>query len=243
MRKENKILQSSKKLILASLFIASSLMADKIYATFDVEAKQSANLAFSTSGIIKQIKVDVGDKVSKNKVLARLHNEDLKASLNIVQTNLKFAKKDLSRQEKVKSIIDEAKYDSYQQKFQSANAQVIYQQAILDKTDLKAPFDGTIISKEIEIGDVVSGQAIRTAFTIQSNSKRVIKLQFDQKYYGVIKVGDIFVYKLDGSIESKKGIITKIYPFANSKTRKIMAEVEAKNILVGLFGDGYVEVE
>lgn len=231
-----------KKIILLIFIINIHLFAEQIYATFDVVAKQSANLAFSASGIIKDIKVDIGSEVKKGAILASLNNQDLQASLNIVNTTLKYAKKDLLRQEKIKNIIDQAKYDSFEQKYESAKAQVQYQKALLDKTILKAPFNGVIISKEIEIGDVVSGQVIKTTFKIQSKSKRKLLLSFDQKYNGVVKKGDIFTYTLDGSDRKYQGKITKVYPYSDTKTRKIKAEVETKNLLVGLFGDGYIEV-
>ena len=100
-----------------------------------------------------------------------------------------------------------------------------------------------IISKEIESGDVVSGQVIKTAFTIQSSVARKLILEFDQKYHSQVKVGDIFKYKLDGddTIHSQK--ISKVYPYSNTSTRKIKAEVITKDLMVGLFGDGYIQVK
>ena len=232
-----------KKVIIILVCFTFEVFAQNIYATFDVVANKSANLAFSSSGIIKNIKVDIGSVVTKNETLASLDAKDLEASLNVYETTLIFAKKDLKRQDKIKNIIDEAAYDSYLQKYESAKANVAYQKALLDKTILKAPFDGMIISKEIEIGDVVSGQMVKTAFKIQSKSKRKLILEFDQKYNGLVKVGDIYTYQLDGSDTKYEAKISKVYPFADNKTRKIKAEVETKNILVGLFGDGYIKLQ
>jgi RND family efflux transporter MFP subunit len=229
-----------KRIIFSILFLISTLSADKIYATFDVVAHKSASLAFSSGGIIDKIYVDVGSVVKKGEPLAKLDNNDIKALLNVHKTTLKFAKKDLDRQIKIRNLIDQAKYDSFENKYESAKAQVEYQQTLLDKTILKAPFDGVIISKELESGDVVSGQMIKTAFKIQSKAKRKLIIEFDQKYHGKVNVGDKFSYKVDGDEKSYKGTISKIYPYADTKTRKITAEVKVKNLVVGLFGDGYI---
>lgn len=228
------------KLILASALISVSLYGQKVYATFDVVAQKSANVAFNSSGIVDKIYVDIGSVVKKDEILAKVKNDDQKALLNIHETTLKFAKKDYNRQVRIKNIIDQAKFDSYANKYESSKAQVAYQKELLDKTSLKAPFDGVIISKEIESGDVVSAQMVKTAFKIQSVNKRKLVLQFDQKYHNVVKVGDKFEYKLDGDENEYLGIISKIYPYANTKTRKIQAEVLTMEILVGLFGDGYI---
>lgn len=229
-----------KKILLASLLLVTSLFGESIYATFDVVAKKSANVAFSSGGIVNTIFVDIGSVVKVGDKLAVLNNKDVKAMLNIHQTSLKYAKKDYDRQEKIKNIIDKAKFDKYENVYESAKAQVIYQKAILEKTILQAPFDAVVISKEIESGDVVSGQQAKTAFKLQSIEKRKLILQFDQKYHKVVKIGDSFSYKLDGDDTKYTGIISKIYPYSNSKTRKIGAEVLTSGVLVGLFGDGYI---
>ncbi len=229
-----------KKLFVGIFLMGLELCASEIYATFEVEAKQSANLAFSSSGIINHIYADIGSSVKSDTVLATLDNSDLEASLNVIQTNLKYIKKDLDRYESVKSVIDASKLDSYKNQYETTKAQLAYQQTLLDKTYLKAPFDGIIISKEAEIGDAVSGQLLKTVFQIQSKSDRKLILEFDQKYHNTVKVGNLFKYKLDGDTKTYTGKISKIYPLANTKTRKIKAEVLAKDILVGLFGDGTI---
>ncbi len=229
-----------KKLCIGILLLGINLVASEVYATFQVEAKQSASLAFSSSGIIDHTFVEIGSVVNKDMVLASLNNNDLEANFKMVETNLQYIKKDLDRYESVKNVIDESKLDSYRNQYEITKAQLDYQQTLLDKTYLKAPFDGIIISKEAEIGDAVSGQLLKTVFQIQSTSERKVVLEFDQKYHKTVKIGNIFRYKLDGDEKMYSGKITKIYPLANAKTRKIKAEVQANDLLVGLFGDGYI---
>jgi len=229
-----------KKLFLSLLLSIGYLSANSIYATFDVVADKKASIAFSSSGIIDTVFVDIGSVVQKGDTLAMLDNRDTKALLNVYQTTLKYAKKDFQRQEKIRNIIDQAKFDGYANKYESAKAQVAYQKTLLDKTILKAPFEGVIISKEIESGDVVSGQVVKTAFKIQSTNKRKLLVHFDQKYHGIVKVGDVFTYTVDGDETKYTGNISKIYPFVDTKTRKIEAEVLTKDILVGLFGEGTI---
>ncbi len=113
----------------------------------------------------------------------------------------------------------------------------------MDKTFLKAPFDGVIYEKSVEVGDVVSGQMITTVFKIQSKKSRKLILEFDQKYHKVIKIGDVFNYQIDGDTKQYQGKISKIYPYANTKTRKIKAEVLVQDFIVGLFGDGYITTQ
>lgn len=232
-----------RKIVLISLCLVGSLFAESIYATFDVKADKSANLAFASSGVVEKVFVDIGDEVKKGDILAQLKNEDLKSALNIAEVTLKYTKIDLSRQTQIQNLIDQSRYDSFKQKYESAKAQVRYQNSLLDKTYLYASFDGVIFSKDIEAGDAVTAGNPKTAFKIQSTNNRKLILEFDQKYFNKVKIGDNFTYKLDGDAKQYTAKISKIYPLADSTSRKIKAEVQAEGILVGLFGDGYIEVK
>ena len=230
------------KILLGLLSVIISLQAQEIYATFSVKPEQNAMLAFDAGGITAAVKYDIADSVKKGSVLASLHNDDFKASLEMAKTALKFAKKDYERQVKVKNLIDAAKFDAYAFKYENAKNNVAYAQAKYNKTFLKAPFDGVIYEKDIEVGDTVSGMMLKTVFKIQSKSKRKLVLGFDQKYHQSVKVGQVFKYGVDGDPKIYEGKITKIYPFANSANRKIKAEVKANDFVVGLFGEGYIQI-
>ncbi|EDZ61514.1 efflux system, membrane fusion protein [Sulfurimonas gotlandica GD1] len=245
-----------KKIILVTLALVASLSAQEIYATFNIEADKSANLAFYSSGIIDKVYVDVASSVKKGDKLVELQNDDLKASLKIAtaslseaEVTLKFAKKDYDRQLLIKDLIDEAKFDQYELVYErskvavaSAKANLAYQQSLLDRSIILAPFDGIIFEKSVEVGDVVSGMMLRTIFKIQSQSKRKLVFEFDQKYWKSVKVGDSVKYTVNGDKDSYTGKISKLYPHANSDNRKIKAEVVANGFIVGLFGEGYIIV-
>ncbi len=236
-------MQIINKTLLGLLLSLSLLNANDVYATFTVEPLQDAKLAFIASGIVDKVSTDIGNSVKKGEVLAQLDNLDIKAMLEVSKTAFKYAKKDYERQLKIKELIDEARFDGVAKKYESAKNQLAYQQVLYQKTFLKAPFDGVIYSKSVEIGDAVSGMMLKTVFKIQSQTKRKLILAFDQKNRNLVKVGSTFSYKIDGDSRIYTGSISKIYPRADSKSRKIKAEVKTINFIPGLFGDGYIQVK
>lgn len=246
-----------RKILFGLLVLLAGLHAEDIYATFDVKADKSANLAFYASGIVEKVYVDISSKVKKGDRLAELQNSDIKASLDMAKStledakvNLQYTSRDYQRQLKIKSLIDEAQFDKYQLAYErakvavaSAEANVAYKQSLLDNTTLYAPFDGVIFNKDIEVGDVVNSMMVKTVFNIQSTSKRKLIVEFDQTHWKDVKVGDTFRYKVDGDTKEYTGKISKIYPSANNSNRKIKAEVMADDFIVGLFGDGYIQTK
>ncbi len=243
-----------RRLILVIIFLSLSLQAKEIYATFNIKALKNANLAFSSSGIVKEVLANITSVVKKGDSLAKLNNDDLKSALAISKVELKnaeialkFAKKEYNRQLKVKNVIDASRFDKYALNYENAKikvelmkAKIVHSLSLLDKTILKAPFDGVIYDKILEAGDVVSGMNPKTIFKIQSKIKQKLVLEFDQKYWKDVKVGQSFNYKVDGDTKQHKGTISKIYPYSNTKNRKIKAEVVVDGFVVGLFGDGYI---
>lgn len=243
-----------KKLYLVLLLLTFNLTAQDVYASFFVKAYEDATLAFNAGGIIKKIDVDVAYKVKKGSILAELHNEDSRALMNIAKADvdkaevaLKYAQRDYEREQKVKHLVDEARFDTFilayesaKASLQSAKANLSYREALYKKTTLYSPFEGVIYEKNAEIGDVVTEMSPKTIFKIQSQNRRKLILEFDQKYWSMVKVGQTFKYKIDGDASEYSGIISKIYPHVNEQNRKLIAEVEVKEFLVGLFGDGYI---
>ncbi len=246
-----------KKILLIAALLAAGLHAETIYATFDVTPKKDAELSLTSSGTIEGINVDVGSKVKKGEVLLWLDNQDMKEAvklakvqLELAKVNAKYAKRDFERYDKVKNVIDAGEYDRYasayetaQIRLQESTVNLAYKQALLDKTILKAPFDGVIYSKPVEVGDVVSGAMIKILLRLQSAREDTLKLKVDQKYWKQLKPGLLFRYKVDGDPTPREGHISKVYPTADEGNRKIIVEVPAEGIVPGLFGDGEIEVK
>lgn len=230
-----------KRVLFLIFVLVKVVFADEVYATFDVMALKNSNLAFSTTGEVDKVLVDVGSKVKKGNILAYLKNDDLKALLDSSKAGFEFAKKEYDRQLKVKKLIDKSRLDKYKFNLDSAEAKYLYQKALYEKTFLKAPFDGVITAKLIESGDVVSGAMIKTALKIQNYDKQKLVLNFDQKYIDKVKVGDVFRYKIDGQNSFKEAKITKIYPTVDVKSRMAKAEVLVEGEVTGLFGEGYIK--
>jgi RND family efflux transporter MFP subunit len=244
-----------RKVLVVLLWLFGNLQAENVYATFSVEPLKSADVAFYASGVVEKLYVDINSKVKKGQKLGQLQNNDLiasvemaKASLLDAKVALDFAKKDLEREQKVQHLVDEATFDKFRLAYERAQAAVVnaqanlkYKQTLLTNSILNAPFDGIIIDKKIEVGDVVSSMNPRVAFTIQSSSSRKLILEFDQTNWKKVRLGDSFKYTIDGDSRERVGKISKVYSASNSANRKMKAEVIANDVMVGLYGSGNIQ--
>ncbi|CRF48591.1 Membrane fusion protein of RND family multidrug efflux pump [Helicobacter heilmannii] len=230
------------KYLLCALLLVAGLSAKEVYAIFNVRALQDANLTLDSAGIVDAIYVDVGSKVKKGEVLLSLYNKDKKSQVDSINQQYDFSRKQYERYSKIGRAIDRNTLDKYYSDYRKLEYDRNYSQAVVDKTILKAPFDGVIASKNIELGDGMSANST-VLFRLVSKGRKMV-IEFDSKYLPVVKVGDTFLYSIDGKPEKQKVKITKIYPTIDENTRKVSAEalLPANSPLVpGVFGDGFIQ--
>ncbi|WP_199765022.1 efflux RND transporter periplasmic adaptor subunit [Helicobacter felis] len=230
------------KTILYVLLLLVGLQAKEVYAIFNVEALEDANLTLDSSGIVDAIYVDVGSVVKKGDVLLTLYNKDKKSQVNSIIQQYDFMQKQYERYKKIGSAIDKNTLDKYYADYRKLEFDRNYALAVVEKTILKAPFDGVIASKNIELGE---GMGANNTILFRLVSKRVkMVLEFDSKYLPDVKVGDKFIYSVDGKLEKQQVTITKIYPTIDTNTRKVSAEAllpPNSPLVPGVFGDGFIQ--
>lgn len=242
------------KILLFLLSAAVALCAqDKIYASFDVAPAKDAQLALKAVGIVKSVNVEIGSAVKRGDVLLELENESEKLAVKLAQNDLESAQ---TAKAHAKSVLDKFKLvQSVSSKQAFENAEFDFKNAALaenrahlalnlaqkrlEDTRLLAPFSGTISGKSIEVGEGVGGVA-QKLMSIFSYPDVKLKLSFDEKFKDRVKIGSEFIYKLDGQNEERRGKISLIYPTIDTKNGKIYAEVQARNLMPGLFGEGYI---
>jgi len=231
-----------KTFFIITLLLFKSLMAEDVYATFDVVSEKNSELGLSVSGVVGALYVNVGDHVKKGDLLLSLNNAQEKNEYEIAKKNAEHATKTYERYAKIVEVIDKEKMDNYLYTKDVAVLTAQNKEIALRKTELRAPYDLVVIKKNTELGDIVLGSQTKLISAVSLDEVKLV-LRFDEKYWQKIKVGQSFTYKVDGSDKNYEGKITKIYPTILSATREMQAEVKAKDIMPGLFGNGTIKVE
>jgi RND family efflux transporter MFP subunit len=213
-----------------------------------------ATLSFKSAGYVTGIKqvvgadgrrrnVGQGDYVTRGSVLAQIRHQDLKNQLDEaaaaltqaeaqhVQANLDYerAKALFATQSLTKPDFDQAqaRFDSTRGAVDQAKATLRQAQLTLADSDLSAPFSGYILSRNIELGNLVSPGA--TAFTIADTS--AVKVSFGVPEYTVrqVRLGQQFTIHLQDDPKNYNGKVTSIAASADEKNRVFAVEVTVPN--------------
>jgi len=137
-----------------------------------VVAQRKAAVASKGTGRLVYLGVEEGDKVRKGDIIARLEDQDVVAALSKAQADLEMARADsqdaVTSLERQKALVasrlaSDADYDAARARagrvlagIRSARAAVEAARVEVENTRIRAPFDGTVLTKDADVGEVVA---------------------------------------------------------------------------------------
>ena len=127
-----------------------------------VRATRSAEIGFEVPGRVVSIDAKQGQRVKANDVLATLDNRDYVAQLDIELANLRKAQADLRRSESVYAedpgAITVERIDGNRRAVDVATAKVAQSRKAVEDTKLRAPFDGVVSRRLVEVFENVQAK-------------------------------------------------------------------------------------
>ncbi len=196
---------------------------EQIYEyTAIVEANAVNNIAPLTGGRIDKIYVEVGDHVTKGKVLVQMNENSLKQSKSQLE-NLKTNFKRIDELYKVGGC-SKSEWDA--QKTQLDVAQTSYEN-LLENTQLLSPISGVITARNYDSGDLFGGQPV---VQVQQITPVKMNINVSEALFSKVKVGmpvKVTVDALDG--QELEGKVTLVYPTIDGVTHTFPAEVQLVN--------------
>lgn len=212
------------------------------------------DMAFKSGGYVQSIRqvrgadghmrnVDTGDWVTRGTVLAVVRQKDYvdqreqaKAQVARAQADLEHARLNFDRTSKLyssqsatKPEYDSAKaqQDSAQAAMNNANAVLAEAQTALDDSSLRAPFDGWILKRSVDVGALV-GPSV-TGFTIADTRSVRAVFGVPDNAMGRIKLGQRQSITTDVFPQAFGGRVTAISASADAKSRVYSVELTVPN--------------
>ncbi len=201
-----------------------------VEASGTINPVNTVSVGSTVSGLIKEIYVDFNSEVKKGQLLAQIDPANFEAQVQQNQAQINNASANLTKLQAIadfdkkqyeryknlyaknfvaKSELDE-KYSTYKSdlaQINAARAQINQYQASLKTamtnlsyTKIIAPVDGTVISREIDLGQPVAAsfQAPELFTIAQDLTKMQIEVSVSEADIGKVKEGQEVKYTLDG---------------------------------------------
>jgi len=148
----------SAALVAAGGAAARPLPADvPLAAAGTLVVDQEVNVTTRVSGVIDDLKVDRGDVVQKNQPLATIDQREFKLDLRAAEETLNVSRSDHKRYEELfrQTLCSQAELDQKRSRYQLAQVEFERAQLVIDRSVVRAPFDGIVSDRFAKIGEKV----------------------------------------------------------------------------------------
>ena len=212
-----------------------------------VQGINEAQIYARANGYVKKWFKDIGTNVKKGDLLAELDIPEVEKQVEEASTNYELAKKAYERWKNLleQDAVSQQEFDEKLNAFRQTDAVLKRLQKQFEFREVRAPFDGIITKRNINVGDLVnsgnSGVA-SSLFSISQNKQLKLYAYVPQSMSDLVTVGTPVEVSLNENPDAKiKAKVSKIASAVDTSTRTMQVEIllpEKTSLLPGL----YVEV-
>ena len=202
---------------------------DIIEANGTVIPDEYVELRPEVSGRLTYLNVPEGKNIVKGTIVARVNDADLRAQIAKSNVQLNLAQTTVNRYKQLLDVngLNQADYDVALNQVNSLKADIIYTQALVDKTIIRAPFTGIAGLRQLSPGAYVTPATIIA--TLQQTKQVKIDFTLPDIYSNAIKNGTTLSIEIDGIKAVRKAIIIATEPGANTDTRNLKVRAILQN--------------
>ena len=213
-----------------------------------VVARTKASVSSKILGRLSWVGVTEGSLVRVNQVIARLESADYEAAVNSAAANVAQidaqnvqAQRDLKRAQSLRAqnLLADAELEGAQTRLDvlgaqanAARAQAKLAEANLEYTRVRAPFSGTVLRKDAEVGEIVApssagGGLTRTAIvTMADLSTLEVEVDVNEAYIAQVQNGQAARITLDAYPDTSfSGRVRQVVPTADRQKATVLVKV------------------
>ncbi len=221
---------------------------DGISANGYVVARTKASVSSKILGRLTWIGVTEGTLLQAGQLIARIEDQDYVAAAASAQANsaqvaaqLGQAKRELSREQTLKreNVVSDAdlekaesQVDALTAQLASTRAQASLAEASLANTRIIAPFAGTVLRKDAEVGEIVApssagGGLTRTAIVTMADLRTLeVEVDVNEAYIAQVRNGQESRITLDAYPDTSfRGKVRQVVPTADRQKATVLVKV------------------
>jgi membrane fusion protein, multidrug efflux system len=240
--------------------VRNSALASGPAITGTVQPERRADLRAEVSAIVLSVLKENGDNVRRGDLLARLDDTAIRDGLASAEAASRAAGQAFDQAERqferMKTLrasgmasaqqLDDAegRRNAAQSDLESAKARVVLARQQLQRTEVRAPFDGVVTERKVSPGDTAQvGKELLKV--IDPNSMR-FEGMVSADQIGSVRPGQNVNFRVNGYGEQDfAGKVRRVNPAANPTTRQVEVLVdfvgEKQPKLAGLYAEGRLE--
>jgi len=202
-----------------------------LYATSStLRADKQATVIARTQGVIRRLRVEEGDVVTAEQVLAVLEDDEQRIEVDRTRTALQIEEQEYLRAKKLhgEELLSFEDFEAARREFEDARHGAARADLELERTEVRAPFSGIVVRRHLDPGATVSdGTAV---YDLADVTPLYTDVNVPERHVARLAPGQIVRLHADSSGETVVARIERIAPSVDvaSGTVKVTLAVEEK---------------
>jgi membrane fusion protein (multidrug efflux system) len=211
------------------MIVKDTTISNNIDVTGTIDANERVSLISEVSGRITGIYFTEGSYVRKGQLLVKVNDQDLVASLKQNAYQIALAKQNEGRNKQLlqKEAISQVEYETSLTGLNTLNAQADVIKAQIAKTEMRAPFSGTIGLRNVSPGGFLSPNTAIATLVNMDPAK--VTFSVPEKYQAYIRPGSKISFTVASTRDDIKASVYAIEPSIDVNSRTITVRAKAPN--------------
>ncbi len=223
--------------------IQSEKMGDKVLTVGSILSNEEIEVRSEISGKVEKIYFKEGARIKKGDPLLKINDAEPQAQLVRAQYRQALAEQEAERKRQLfeRKLTSQEEYDVAVNELNIVKADIQIIQAQIGKTEIRAPFDGTIGLRYVSEGSYISPTTRIT--TLQDYSSVKVDFTVPEKYASLIRKGDKISFSVEGVARKFAGTVYAVEAKIDPTTRTLHIRALSPNPNGVLIPGAFANVE
>ena len=207
-----------------------------------VLATEEAMLVSEVGGRIIDVNFEEGANVKSGSLLLKINDTDLQAKRVDLVEKLKLANENVTRYKALfdKGGVSQEQFAEIESQVISLKAQIKVVNDAIDKTEIRAPFDGVVGLRLVSRGSTITANT--SIASIQKIDMLKVDFSIPERYSSKVRVGDVVSFTTAGSEEKHEARIAAIEPKVDPATRSLKLRARFVNPSGRIFPGAFANI-
>jgi membrane fusion protein (multidrug efflux system) len=211
----------SGPMVVEGFLVQPESISDNIEVPGSLLPAEETQIRAEVSGRITQLNIREGSTVQKGALLVKLFDRDLQAQLRKLEVQLQIAQKTQERQGELLKIsgVSQQDYDLTALQVDNLKADIESVRISIDKTEIRAPYQGEIGLRNVSLGSYLSPTDI--VATLRQVDQLKLEFSIPEKYVKSIGKGYKVKFRVDGGEKTHTATVMATESGVDQATRTL----------------------
>ncbi len=223
--------------------VAQGAIASYYTATATIEAESRAEIVARTTGVVRALVHEEGDRVAAGAELLRLEDDEALLRAQQAEANAAMARAEFDRKASMRDagLLSAEEFETVENTRSVREAELGLARLELEYTRVAAPFAGRIVRRLVDLGAHVSPGA--PLFEIVDDEPLLARVHVPSRRMGYVRPGQEIDLHLDSANLDVKGVVTLVSPIVDPATGTVKVTAEIRRRPDGIRPGDFAQVK